>query len=177
MCIHTDYHVEPPNQTDLESNRLTIPCITSQQDLSTQSRSHQPTEQPDFSKRDSPDHDFYKDCYSFPPLIHAFFIMLFALGIKYIVLKYSLSKTAQLSCLPYLYFAVLAATALCRRTPKSRATRIIVWTSCFISYGAVIGYSAFFPKIGIFLATLCPTCLAFVIFDEWNMWRSMPVAN
>jgi peptidoglycan/LPS O-acetylase OafA/YrhL len=145
-------------------------------DSTTQPYSSSPTRYSGQIKRDSPNHDFYNNCYSFPPLIYAFFVMVMMLGIKYTVIQYAPTDPLQLCSLPYIYISVLAATVVCRRKPESRKMRIIVSACCFIVYVAFVGYGTFFFELGVFLLCSAPTCLAFIIADERKIWRAKRLA-
>jgi hypothetical protein len=170
MC--TDHGAELPSQIDVECSQIIIPVSTPPQDsvpLPPPTLHTQESEQP---ARDSPDFDFYNNCYSFSPLIYAWLLVAMIVGMKYTVLPYSPSDTSQLFSLLYLYFSVLAASALCRRTPASRRVQIIVRILCSSFYGLVVGNSTFFVGHTIVPVTLFLTCLSIVAFDEWKMWRA-----
>jgi hypothetical protein len=147
-------------------------AFTQQEEFPVQSSSPLPTQKHSGMKRVSPSHDFYNDCYSFPPIIYAFFIMAIILGLYNTVFKRSLTYVYQPICLVYFYFAVLAATDLCRHTPASRMTRIMVWWCCLSLYAGVIAYNIILPDVKYILAGYSSTCVAITIFAEWKLWRA-----
>jgi hypothetical protein len=166
-----------PCESDEERNQHTTPTPTPQEDAPIQPSSPLSIQQSSQIKRDSPDHDFYNDCYSFSPLIYAFFIVVFILGMKYTIMQYSATDTSQFFTLLYFYFVILVAIIPCRRAPASRKTRIKVWTYCFISYSALLGYATMNPDLGFLLMAVSLTSVAIVIFAEWKLWRAKKGSN
>jgi hypothetical protein len=171
----TEHRAELPSQMDLECNQTIIPCSTPPQHPGPQPPVITHTQEPDQPARDSPNFDFYNNCYSFPPLIYAFFSVVVAIGVQYTVgispTERTPSDPSQLYTLIYLYLSVLAASVLCRRKPATRRARIGVWTFCFMSYSVILVYSAIIPGYGTLLPALGSTCLALLIFVEWKARR------
>jgi hypothetical protein len=139
-----------------------------------------PTQELSRTKRHSPNHDFYNDCYSFPPLIYTFFVLVFGLGLWYILGKTlpSLVDESQLLCSVNFYLAVLVAGDLCKRTPASRTIRVTVWTCCFVFYSAPPAFSPF----GLGLSDMIdlvypPMCGAIIIFVECKLWYANKVSK
>jgi hypothetical protein len=159
---------------DMECGQMIIPCSTPPQDLGPQPPSISHTQEPDQPAHDSPNFDFYNDCYSFSPLLYAFFFVAMVVGVKYTVGASAPSDTSQIFSLVYLYFSVLAASVLCRRKPASFKARTVVWTLCFMSYSAIVGYGwigndyGYGYGYGVFLPALGWTCLALLILVEWK---------
>jgi hypothetical protein len=161
----------------LERNQSTTPTPAAQGDTSVQPTSSLPVQQPRQYKRVSPDHDFYEDCYSFPPLIYTFIITVILIGTNYTVVFKSLPTSIEnFVCVFYLYLSVLVAIDLCRHTPASRAARWSIWIGCFLFYTGVIGLSVFYDFLFFMLIYILPVygslCVVIVIFAEWKLWHA-----
>jgi hypothetical protein len=166
-----------PGGVDIEHDQPTTPAFTQQEYAPTQPSSPLPIQKPSSSKRVSPSHDFYNDCYRFSPLIYTFLITAIMLGLWNTVLQRPLTDTYQPICLVYFYFAVLIATDLCRHTPASRTVRLMVWTCCFLLYSGVLAYNTFMVDFAYVLAVYSSTCVAITIFAEWKLWRASHVSK
>jgi hypothetical protein len=161
----------------VEQDQPTAPTSTPQEDASIQPSSSLPTQDPSRAKRYSPNHDFYNECYSFSPLIYTFVVVVFILGLKYIVFHFQPTQVSQFISLPYYYFAVLVSVVFCRHRPASRTTRVTVWTCCFAYYGVLSGYGTVSPNFGDSLEYISSTSVAVTIFAEWKLWRANNASN
>jgi hypothetical protein len=155
----------------VEREQHILSTSTPQLNISTQPSMSISTQEPIRTAREGPNHDFYNDCYGFPPIIYAFFVAVMILGLKYTVTGYSPTEVSQFLFFPYFFLVVLVAPVVCRHAPASRAGRRTVWTCCFVSYSLMLGYTIFSPARLISLIVLSCTCLAIVIFAEWKLWR------
>jgi hypothetical protein len=173
-----DYHAGLSSEIDVERDQSTTPSSTPQEDTSMQPSSPPPTQEPSRTKRHSPNHDFYNDCYSFSPLIYAFFVLVFSLGLWNTLVKTLPVDGNQLSCLVYFYLAILVAGDLCRHAPASLTTRKKVWICCFLFYSTALAFSplGLVPSEYLLLIYL-PTCVAITIFAEWKLWHANNVSK
>jgi hypothetical protein len=177
----------PLTRLDAEHDRPTDLQNNSQPQQFTPPESSVGTQQPwEPWPRDSPNYDFYNDCFSFVPTIWAFFFQISTIFVLIVITNTAPITTAPFTCAPYIYFCVLLSLVFCKRRPVSRKARLFVRLLCFVCFSAIIGTASIFvltssfSQIGwyvgvYFLACLLPCLVAYLglaILDEWRIRRA-----
>lgn len=136
----------------------------------------------DIWKRDSPEHDFYSQCFSFTPLIATTLVSVNGSAIFFILLPFPTVHELPAILVLHLYLCVLIGTVACRQKPQSRGARVAVRTACFAFYLLVIScgiglYLPFKVRFGVLMEVLgfvVPIIALYLLFaglDEFNGWK------